>query len=730
MLKFGELTLCNFLSVGAVPQAIDLSAAGLTLVLGENRDVGGAANSRNGVGKTTILQALVYALYGKPLTGISPNNLVNDINRKAMLVTLEFQHDTRHYRIERGRQPNVLRFFVGGARLAETDAAEGANRHTQAEIERVLGIGWSLFAFVVGLNSYAKPFFRMSAAEQRAIVEQLLGITLLSERAAALKLSADRTREDLRLEDAKLAAKQESNQRIETAIGQLKADQARWLSNHATVLARLQAQLDTLAALDPDAELVRFAAIDTWQRAAHQAQAELATAERAHQAERAAGAGWHAEATRLAAALAERSDPQLARLAAEEQRYLAEAARVDTTEPARLRRDADQRLAAAAREDQAATMTGAELATIRAALAEPERHICMTCGQGLQGTSHLATVLAGLRDQAAAAETATGWHLARADQLRQEAAELRTSAEARAANATACQAAARERAALVRAERDAAHQAAAARRTELVARQAALDAHLAEHRQRLATAASAVAAARAALDQLGPCPQAGFASREALWAHCRAREAVVAELAAHRRQSDPHAANITRLSATLDPLCRDARDALALDVRHHEFLQRLLTHRESYVRQAIVERNLAALNGRLAHYLDALRLPHQVRFLPDLTAEVSRMGRGYDYDQLCRGEANRVDLALAWGFRDLWESGNSAIGLLWIDEMLDMGIDDCGAELAIAVLGRMAGARRSVFLVSHKESLIGRVDRILRVCLEDGFTHFEPDVAP
>ena len=113
MIKIKDLTVKNFMSVGNVTQAVDFDEEQLTLVLGENLDQGGDdTGSRNGTGKTTIINALSYALYGQALTNIKRNNLINKTNSKGMLVTLNFEKAGNQYRIERGRSPNILKFYV------------------------------------------------------------------------------------------------------------------------------------------------------------------------------------------------------------------------------------------------------------------------------------------------------------------------------------------------------------------------------------------------------------------------------------------------------------------------------------------------------------------------------------------------------------------------------------------------------------------------------------------
>ena len=114
------------MSVGNQTQAVDFNQDQLTLVLGENLDQGGDdSGSRNGTGKTTIINALSYALYGQALTNIRRNNLINKTNSKGMLVTLHFEKNGVDYRIERGRSPNLLKFYVNNEEQEMTDESQG-----------------------------------------------------------------------------------------------------------------------------------------------------------------------------------------------------------------------------------------------------------------------------------------------------------------------------------------------------------------------------------------------------------------------------------------------------------------------------------------------------------------------------------------------------------------------------------------------------------------------------
>ena len=215
MIRIKDLTVKNFMSVGNQTQAVDFNKEQLTLVLGENLDQGGDDNgSRNGTGKTTIINALSYSLYGVALTNIKRNNLINKTNSKGMLVSLDFEKDGIDYRIERGRSPNVLKFYINNQEQEMLDESQGDSRKTQADINDLLGMSHDMFKHIVALNTYTEPFLSMRQNDQRAIIEQLLGITILSEKADNLKEQVRQTKDTITQETLKIEAKQSSNSKI------------------------------------------------------------------------------------------------------------------------------------------------------------------------------------------------------------------------------------------------------------------------------------------------------------------------------------------------------------------------------------------------------------------------------------------------------------------------------------------------------------------------------------
>lgn len=254
MIKFKNLTMKNFLSTGNVTQAINLDNTDLTLILGENLDLGGGA-SRNGTGKTTMVQALSYALFGVPVNNIRKDNLINRTNAKGMLVTVDFNIDGVDYKIERGRKPNIFKFYANNVQQKTTEDQQGENKETQIAVEKILRMSPDMFRHIVALNTYTEPFLALKTNEQRDIIEQLLGITLLSEKAETIKEMIRQSKDQIQQEEFNVKAIEEANKRVKEQIEALKRRQKLWKTKHEDDLEKLAVQYTNLSQLDIEKEL-------------------------------------------------------------------------------------------------------------------------------------------------------------------------------------------------------------------------------------------------------------------------------------------------------------------------------------------------------------------------------------------------------------------------------------------------------------------------------------------
>jgi len=586
MFKIKTLSVKNFMSVGNATQAVHFDRRDLTLVLGQNLDLGGDdTGARNGTGKTTIINALSYALYGSALTNIKKDNLINKTNGKTMLVTIEFQNNGVEYKIERGRKPNTMAFYISGQEQEITDESQGDSRETQAAIERMLGMSHDMFKHIVALNTYTEPFLSLKANDQRAIIEQLLGITMLSEKADLLKEQAKATKDAITSEEYRIKAVGDANTRIQEQISNLLRRQTLWQTKHAEDVAGLQAAYDELAKLDIEQELV------------------------AHQALSA-----HSQL------LKDRADIEKAL--------------------ARTRTDH-------AREDKSLARLTREIVAL-------VDHKCHACGQDLHDDAH---------------ET----------QLSTKQRELSD-----------------------------------------------VEINLANFIKEIETFDQALAE----LGQPGPTPKTFYDRESDAFEHRSSLANVLSQLANKQAETDPYTEQIADMrEQALEEINYDMMNELVRVKEHQDFLLKLLTNKDSFIRKRIIDQNLSYLNTRLGQYLDRIGLPHTVRFLNDLTVSIEELGRELDFDNLSRGERNRLILSLSWAFRDVWESLYQPINLMFIDEVIDTGMDSSGVENSLAILKKMArDGNRSVWLVSHKDELAGRVNNVLSVVKENGFTTYNTDV--
>jgi DNA repair exonuclease SbcCD ATPase subunit len=442
-----------------------------------------------------------------------------------------------------------------------------------------------MFKHIVALNTYTEPFLSMRANDQRAIIEQLLGITILSEKADALKDQIRATKEAVTEETLKIEAIQTANTRIEETIRSLKTKQSAWYAKKQQDLAKLQQGLAELEQLDIDSELELHEKLLTW--------SELNNAKMA----------LNKEKSTLDAALLQ----------------------------------ADKRVK-----------------KIEKDVLELEDAVCYTCGQALHEDKKQEILAEKAKDL-------------------EESIAYQTDVHAKLSNVLK------------------------------------------------------------GIDDIGDLdrkPTTFYDSAKEAYEHRNNVDNLKQALLSKEQEDDPYQAQIDELNETaLQHISWDTVNHLNDFKEHQEFLLKLLTNKDSFIRKKIIDQNLAYLNNRLTYYLDKIGLPHQVVFQNDLNVEITQLGQDLDFDNLSRGERNRLILGLSFAFRDVWESLYQNINLLFIDELIDSGMDTAGVENSLGILKKMGREReKNIYLISHKDELVGRVNNVLKVIKENGFTSYANDI--
>jgi DNA repair exonuclease SbcCD ATPase subunit len=584
-IKLNNITLKNFLSIGASSQGIHLGTNELTLILGENIDLGGDG-SRNGTGKTSILQAISYALYGQSISSIKKDNLINLTNNKNMLVSIDFTINDKEYRIERGRRPNILKFYVNDQEQKFNDEAQGDSRETQHAIEKLIGISHDMFKHIVAINTYTESFLALKTNDQRVIIEQLLGITQLSERAEKIKEQSKATRDSISQEEFRIKAINEANNKIQEQIDSLIKRQKLWLNKQSQDIESFKNALDDLSHVEIESEIQGHKNLEEW----------LIKSTAITEAEK-----W---------------------------------TKSIESEQKRLEK------------------TQSKLKTEIEAL---ESHKCYACGQEL--------------------------HDEKQNEIIQSKSEMLH---------------------------------------EAVMQWLSNDTQWHGHKKIIDE-----------LGDIGKRPTVFYDTLEQALNHRHAVESLEQQMNSRINDHDPYGEQIDDMKhRALQEISYDKLNELTRINEHQDFLLKLLTSKDSFIRKKIIDQNLAYLNSRLTHYLDRMGLPHVVKFQNDLSVSIEEYGREMCFGNLSRGEMTRLTLSLSFAFRDVFESLFSSINLLLIDEMIDAGLDSTGVENALSVLKKISRDRqKSIFLVSHREELLSRVDRKLLVIKENGFTSFSEEAS-
>lgn len=689
-LRFKKIRLRNFMRFGDRPTEVDLSRDGLVLIMGDN-----------GAGKSTIFDAICFALTGNTIRKCKPGKMVNNVNRKDAWVSIDLEVAGSEARITRGMTPGFLKFWakpIGDPRpieSAEFSLAKDSIASTSAAIESFLRFDEDLFTCMI-INSTRRPtFFQAGSSTQKAIIERLFGSTVLTTKAESLK--AERQANEKRYA-VDLASHQEKVIARNSMIAQLEAAELRasaWDRAQAEKIAAAQKSIDMWSATDFDAEIA---------------------ASKAHEAAVQERAKADAEAAATRRSIAQSMD----RLAKEQQ-----AIRAGLDKYRGMDREAE-----AARIEQdleflkAIEQTNAEISLIKAEIAELDsKHklheskfndhfhairelnsdSCPTCLRLWEDHDVRQEKKSSLQEQLRIARDA----MHGVDQSRKLLKENQASMLAAVKEAEAglkyrsVSAAERMIDTLARAEQD------------IAAAEAALAANAAEHEKLRAELESRGSGASI---EVPPASPLGTSSEIMVFAAVHRKN--VAALSSLASESNPHTATIESLRSSIpEPSDATALEELKRIIDHSAYLEKLLTWKDSPVRAAILMRYLPYLNGRITEYLGRLGLPYRVEFSTDLDASVFDGTDEVDPGAISGGEEERMVMALNWAFRDVYEEINGIrIAFSAIDERLDNGLDTSGADAAMAILHEMALQKgRSVWLITHRKEFEDHADTVLRI---------------
>lgn len=231
MIYFKTLKWRNFLSTGNNFTEVRLDQHKTSLIVGEN-----------GAGKSTILDALTFALFGKPFRNINKPAIVNSVNKKGAEVQIEFTTNGKDYKIVRGIKPNIFEIYCEGTIINQDSASRDYQKHLESF---VLKMNYKSFTQIVILGSASfTPFMQLSAADRRAVIEDLLDIEVFSVMNNIVRDKIQSNKSDLETNRIELSSKEDNKFFIEKYIDNIKQSNQDKIQQHKNNIQNYEKKID------------------------------------------------------------------------------------------------------------------------------------------------------------------------------------------------------------------------------------------------------------------------------------------------------------------------------------------------------------------------------------------------------------------------------------------------------------------------------------------------------
>lgn len=706
MLNIKRITMRNFFSFGNAPQVLDLDSTDLALVLGQNNDASVGddnAGRRNGVGKSAIIQGIVFGLYGKSIgNDIKIPNLVNKINAKNCEVIIDFEKNGVEYRVERGRNPTYFTFLTLSEDNEVIDESRGEKKDTQEDLNEILGISQLLFEHIVVMNANVEPFLSLSQQKQREMIEELLCITQLTEKANLLKDMYRETKNQAEQEKFKIETVTASNKRILQSIESLQLRANEFEQKKAKTIESLVQQLSDYEDID---FTTLFDLASKMEEAIKHNNARTVLENRLAQV--AVKHEEYSESLIQKKAAVLKSIDELSKFDIAAELKLHEDLETWNTldqmlkELKNTKRFKTQELNAASSK---VTLIGNNIEKAQKHLASLVDNKCPMCENTIQGNHNHESMKKTAEETLAELESSyeSAWHEMNTLNLAVESIELFDMPEKPKTYYPSLS-------------------------------EAKLHEHKLEELKKKSTEEDVNIYDEELMTLFGELESTEIKeytetfSTEEVKDLKRSFDNLVASLEREQSSQNPFFEQIETLQTnSIQHVDYDEYNKLVKLADHQDYLAKLLMNKDSFVRRRIIEQNISFLNNRLQYWIEKSGSLHTVEFLNDLSVDIDLNGQSYDFKQLSRGERTRVIIALNLAFRDTYESLFQGINLLLVDELLDNGLDTGGIESSWHMLQDLSAVRgKNIFVVSHREELIGRANSILRVVKEDSFSTIE-----
>lgn len=739
IVTFLELTIRNFLSYGNDTTKINLNFNKPTLIVGRNYDsvVEGQVDS-NGAGKSTILNGLLLCLFDKNLSNVKKEKQINNINGKNMELTVTFKVDNTYYKVERYRKNKALggdgvRIYKNTVEPVfndEHDDTPDSVAAANAKIEEIIGIPYEMFIRIVVFSATHDPFLSLpsshaSAANQRDIIEELFGLTDLTKKAESLKLEISANKSEFKnLLEVDERQQAELARHIEL-IEDNKVRIQKWDSERLQRFSEVEKQLNELKQIDINLAKEGFEEVEKLSLELQKSSKNILTLE--------------AELKNIRAQEIKFNNWEVATKNEIEEltSQLEELSKLDFVALKKARADIEAVKQEKRIIDSEYDAVSVEEGTLKRRLKDTESKITKAqqqidhlkdnkCPYCLQAFADVKAKIKECQDSISALEIEKNEieSALKDNELRSEAIATKTIALEEKMDKLS--------------------------KIKIPTSLDSMEKQFDGLEQRLTSLKSASNPYIQDEDAITPDDINGMLAKiykknegiekkiemakEFIHSSLKSMSDVKSlevkidslkkRLDEIEHEENPFLSVAKSLEEVeLEPRKIDKINTLDKLIKHQEFLLKLLTKKDSFIRKALLNKNIPLLNSRLRYYLDKVGLPHKVKFNEEMGVDISQFGAEYEYGQFSSGQKARVNICLAFAFRDVLQSRFAKINLNILDECLDTGLGAVGVSLVARMIKSIAIENKlSMFVMSHRDEISSMFDEKLEIELRNGFS--------
>lgn len=717
--KFKELTLQNFMSYGNNVTTINLDFDDPILIEGRNYDaiVNGQVDS-NGAGKSAILDALAFGLYDKTISRKEKSDLINNVNKKNLEVSVTFEKDDNVYKVIRMRKTKTkadVQLLVRKKTETEfKDKTPDSITNTNIEIEKILGLPFDVFARIIVFSANFEPFLDLPSrasnkVSQTSIMEELFGYTELTEKAEALKEKIKGVKSEFtHLEELQVQVANE-RERHKKQLEDVQRRLESWDSEHKNKIEETKEKLKKLKAIDLDSERK----IHTEMKSLQESISTVETDKRILETEKKS----------LQNKLAENQSRREKYESAKKKVEVVEE-KIDFTKELKILDAIDEYEKTTSEQyDFVKYYRGQHeeaektIKKLKDELEVLEKNKCPYCKQAMHDTDEKK---AEINDKLAEVEP----HSADSLKKSEEAAEKLADAEAALEKLTKKSSFKGSRKEYQKVL-DQYNESKTLLESLVEENLGDIDFEIEAKEQEIINLENKITDIKEKLESLKNKTQFdGLNMIERIVVQIENLEERLKDL---DKETNPHVETVEELkNVEFKDDYNERLNELKNTLDHQEFLLKLLTKKDSFIRRNLLDRSLPFLNKRLMGYLEMLGLPHRVEFKPDMTAHISQFGTELNFSSLSSGQRARVNLALAFAFRDVLQARHGKIDFCMLDECLDTGLGNVGVQQAAAMIKKIAKEdKMAMFVISHRDEIASMFKNRLVVELKNGFSNIE-----